>query len=333
MKASVIIGGIVGLALSIWLIDSVGLAHIPELFVRASFLGVFVVTVFHLSQMLFSALSWRAIAGPSAAQPALATYLKLRWVRESVNNLLPLAQIGGEIVVSRLLRQAGMRLADAIAGTVADLTIEMATQVLFTLLGLLLLLQQAGTGGGMAAYLMTGVTIAALGMAALFGALFLGLSAALEKALMKFGHWIGWGRMLDAEGLHDALMNCYRAPARVLWSTLWQIISWLLGGIEVCLILHFFGRRVGISDGLIIESIGQALKAVGFAVPGAIGVQEGGYVAICHALGMTPELGMALSLMKRVRELILGIPGLLFWHRIEGRTQPTPDAAVRGVIE
>jgi len=42
---------------------------------------------------------------------------------------------------------------------------------------------------------------------------------------------------------------------------------------------------------------------------------------------------MALSLMKRVRELILGIPGLLFWHRIEGRTQPTPDAAVRGVIE
>jgi putative membrane protein len=332
VKAGAIIGGIVGLALSVWLVESIGIARIPELFVRAGIVGVLAVTMFHVSQMLFSALSWRAIAGPAASQPRLARYLTLRWVRESVNNLLPFAQIGGEIVVSRLLQQAGIRLADAIAGTVADLSIEVATQVLFTLLGLLLLLK-SGAGSEIAAYLITGVSIAALAVAALFGALVLGLSAALEKALMKLGHWIGWGRMLDAEGLHDALMRCYRAPARVLWSTLWHMISWLLGGIEVCLILHFFGRHVGIGDGLIIESIGQAFKAVGFAVPGAIGVQEGGYVAICHALGMTPELGMALSLMKRVRELLLGFPGLLFWYRIDGRTGATPDAAVPGVVE
>ena len=63
----------------------------------------------------------------------------LRWIREAVNNLLPVAQIGGEFVVCRLLAQRGMALRRAIAGTVADLTMEMVTQIAFTLLGLALL--------------------------------------------------------------------------------------------------------------------------------------------------------------------------------------------------
>ena len=69
------------------------------------------------------------------------------------------------------------------------------------------------------------------------------------------------------------------------------MISWLLGGIEVCLTVHFFGIDIGIGPGFIIESLGQALKAVGFAVPGAIGVQEGGYVVVCRLLGIGPRSG------------------------------------------
>jgi uncharacterized membrane protein YbhN (UPF0104 family) len=118
----------------------------------------------------------------------------------------------------------------------------------------------------------------------------------------------------------------------VTLAAVWHLISWLLGGIEVCLILHFFGSDIGIGPGLIIESLGQALKAVGFAVPGAIGVQEGGYVVVCGLLGIAPETAIAASLVKRVREAVLGIPGLILWHRSEANAAlaplPRPEGGV-----
>jgi putative membrane protein len=238
----------------------------------------------------------------------------LRWIREAVNNLLPLAQIGGEIVAARLLQQRGMKLVPAIAGTVADLTIEMATQILFTLLGLVLLLSTVGDSG-IARYVTGGLLVAALVVAGLFGALWLGLAAAVEQGLMRLGRWMGWAGAAHIEGLHHALIGCYRAPDRLALAALWHMVSWLLGGVEVCLAVHFLGVDIGIGPGLIIESLGQAVKAVGFAVPGALGIQEGGYVVICRAFGLSPEVAIALSLMKRLREILLGGSGLIVWQR------------------
>jgi putative membrane protein len=229
------------------------------------------------------------------------------------------AQIGGEFVVSRLLQRRGLALAPTIAGTVADLTMEVVTQIAFTLLGLSLLLQSAGGESGIAAYVAWGLVTAVAVAAGLLGAQWLGLAAAIEKGLMRIGRSMGWTGTANVEGLHKALIACYRSPRRLALAASWHSISWLLGGIEVCLALHFLGHDVGIAAGLVIESIGQALKAAGFAVPGALGVQEGGFIIICQAFGLSPEVAIALSLMKRLREVVLGVPALLAWQRMEAR--------------
>jgi len=111
-----------------------------------------------------------------------------------------------------------------------------------------------------------------------------------------------------------------------------HMISWLLGGIEVCLALHFLGHDIGFASGLIIESLGQATKAAGFAVPGALGIQEGGYIVIGRALGLSPEVAIALSLMKRLRESALGVPGLIFWQCTEARDSNPPATPIAGAI-
>ena len=36
-------------------------------------------------------------------------------------------------------------------------------------------------------------------------------------------------------------------------------------------------------------------------------------------LGITPELALTVSLIKRVREIVLGVPGLIVWQIAEGR--------------
>lgn len=332
MKFGALIGGLAGLGLSAWLLESYGVGRILDLLAHAGWLGILAVIGFHFVQILFSASGWRVIAGPTRPRPTLPAYMTMRWIREAVNNLLPVAQIGGEFVAARLLQQRGLKLAPAIAGTVADLTMEMVTQILFTLIGLLLLWRAIGDSG-VVGEVVAGVLLAALIAAGLLGALWLGLAAAVERGLMRLGRSMGWAGMASVEGLHDALLGCYRAPGRVAVGALFQLISWLLGGVEVCLALHFLGHDIGIGTGLIIESLGQAVKSSGFMVPSAVGVQEGGYVVICRLFGLPPEVGIALSLIKRMREVALGVPALIGWQRIEARAAATPTKSLSGAVQ
>lgn len=327
MKFGAFLGGVAGIALAAWLLQSYGVGRILELLGRAGWLGIAGVVAFHLTQVVFSAAAWQAIAGPTVPQPGLRDFVALRWIREGVNNLLPVAQIGGEFVASRLLQRRGVPLSSAISGSVADLTIEVVTQIAFTLLGLGLLISGGG-GGGVAGTIASGLGIASLAVVGFLAAQWLGASRLIEKGLVRLGRALGWTGPAQVEGLHEALIACYRAPSRVALAAAWHMVSWLLGGIEVCLALHFLGHDVGLEPGLVIESLGQALKAAGFAVPGALGVQEGGYIVVCQLFGLAPDVAIALSLMKRLREVALGVPSLIAWQRLEARrpAHPVPES-------
>ena len=265
-------------------------------------------------------------------RPSLAVFARLRWIREGVNNLLPVAQIGGEFVAAALLRRRGLRLVDAVAGTVCDLTMEMITQIAFTLLGLAVLLagRDAGPSHAGIAHAVTGGLVAAMLAAAGFlAAQWFGLAVLIERGLMRLGRMTGWGGFGEVEGLHATIRRLYGAPASLAMAALWHSISWLLGAVEVCLAMHLLGHDVSLSAGLVIESLGQALKAVGFAVPGALGVQEGGYIVICGLFSLSPELAIALSLVKRLREVVLGVPALVAWQILRTAPARLPASPVR----
>jgi hypothetical protein len=61
-------------------------------------------------------------------------------------------------------------------------------------------------------------------------------------------------------------------------------------------------------EALLLESVGQAIRGAAFAIPGSLGAQEGGYLLLAPLVGLPPDAALALSLAKRVRELVLGIP-------------------------
>jgi putative membrane protein len=337
LKLGALVAGLVGLGLIAWLFASYSFVRVLDVLAHAGAWGFTAIVAFHLSQMLFSALGWEVIAGPGplvaggpaplSPRPGLKDYLVLRWIREAVNNLLPLAQIGGELVVARLLQRRGVRLAEAIGGTIADLLLEMSTQVLFTVLGVALLARIAGRSD-VSELATRALWVATTLVGGAFVALRLGLAALIERAALRMGRALGWPASAEVAGLHAALAGRFRSLPRVALAALWHLISWLLGSLEVCLILHFLGTDIGPGSGLIIESLGQALKVVGFAVPGAIGVQEGGYVLVCRLLNIPPETAIALSLFKRVREVVLGIPGLILSQRAGARVATAPTASL-----
>lgn len=326
-----------GVALAAWLIARSGVSDVLGALARVGVLGVAALVLFHLVQLAASAAAWRAIAGPNPTQPGLATYTLLRLVREGVNNLLPSGQIGGEFVAAGLLRRRGVRLADAAAGVICDLTMEMLMQIAFVLAGLALLgvslsgpnpslgpNPTLGAGRASVAHAVeAGLGLAVLAAAGFLAAQLLGGAHMVERALGHLSARFGWQGTAELDGLHAALALRWRRHAALLRAAWWHGLSWLLGGLEVWIALRLLGHTTPIVACTVIESIGQALKSAGFAIPGAIGVQEGGYVLVCGLYGLPADTAIALSLLKRLREVVLGAPSLLVWQLLARR----PEAA------
>ena len=317
MKLSLALGAAFGLALMLALGGHYGFAEIAG-GLRAAGWGVLAVIALHPLQIIFSALGWQALLLRQPV-PRLIVFVNLRWIREAVNNLLPVAQIGGEFVGARLLRQRGVPLAAGGASVTVDLTMEMLSQIIFTLLGLALLIPGLNEPR-IVPWTIGAIAVAAAVVFVFFAAQRFGLVHLIEQGLVRLAErGPAWSSLREIAGLHRAIVALYAAPARVGWSCGCHLIAWLLGGLEVMLGLHFVGVSVDFREGLIIESLGQASRAVGFFIPASLGIQEGGCLLACGLFGISPQAAIELSLLKRIREVALGLPGLIVWQIIEVR--------------
>lgn len=305
-----------GTAIAVALVIFYGVGDIARAIAGAGW-GLLAVVAFHFVQMAFSAQAWRTVI-PRPSVPGLLRVIGLRWIREAVNALLPVAQIGGEFVGARLLVLRRVPLDAAGASVTVDFTLEMISQIIFTLFGIGLLL--ARPHDEQVTQWIIGVTAIAIAVAVAFVLTQrFGLFRLIERGLTRLADSTGWSALGRVGGLHEAIAALYREPRRLCLACGHHLISWLLGGVEVMLALYVLGVTIDLREGLIIESLGQALRAVGFAVPGSLGVQEGGYILVCGLLGVGPQAAIELSFLKRIREVVLGVPGLIAWQIIEGR--------------
>ena len=278
--------------------------------------------------IVLSMLSWRRLLAP---QPHHGTgrLTAISWIGLSVNWLLPVAQIGGDLVRARLLILKGSNGAQTGASVVVDKTVQAATQAGFSLLGVILLLAVAGTHA--LAY-WTGGFVLALSIGLY---IFWRLQRASPVSRMTgfLQRLVPRSALLDnlpdGSSIDSALDALYRRRRALTAAFLWRIVERFAKAGEVWLALWLMGHPVSLVEAIILESLTQAVRAAAFMVPAGVGVQEGGLVLIGSALGLSPDLSLALSLAKRFRELIVGLPGLLSWqywerHHRNRADHPTP---------
>jgi putative membrane protein len=300
-----------GLALFTGLVAYRGVGEVVGAVAVAGF-GVFGVAAFHVLPMIADAVGWRRLlAGPE--RPGVATMVWARWIGESVNGLLPVLQVGGNVVKARLVAQRGVPGTRAGASVVVDVTLVVTSQMTFTVLGLVLLAARIG-GDGLWRSAAAGAVLMALALAGFTAFQRRGGFARLARRIerMAQGQWTSL--VSNAAALDRAVAGLYadRRAIGIAWA--WHLASWLVGVGEVWLALWCLGTPVDLATAALLESLGQAVRAAAFAVPGALGIQEGGYLALGAALGIPPTTALALSLVKRVREITLGIPGLVSWQ-------------------
>jgi putative membrane protein len=129
----------------------------------------------------------------------------------------------------------------------------------------------------------------------------------------------GWAEKtaVGAAALHTTLIRIYQRRLVVVSSFLLHLICWIGSAFEPWIALRFAGIPLSFATVLVIESLLYATRSLAFAIPNAVGVQEGAYVILGASFGLTPETALALSLLKRARDLTIGVPVLGAWQLVE----------------
>jgi putative membrane protein len=317
VKLGVILGALAGLALATCLILHFGWRQVGGAVLAAGWQGLASITGIYFVCLVLCALAWRAVI-LDAPENATVACLWGRWLRESIGNLLAFLPTAGELAGARELTFHGVRMGMAGASTIVDLTLELLSQLAFTLLGLALLVTYY-PGKEIGSWLVSGLAISTLAMAGFILAQRKGLLSLLATLPERLGLKWTWNALPDADSVHTGIQEIYPHRQRILTGTVLHLAGWICGAGEAWIGLWFMGNALVWSDVLIMESLAFALRTAAFVVPWRAGVQEGGYVVIGALLGLSPEVALGLSLLKRAREIATGLPCLIIWQGIEAR--------------
>jgi len=265
---------------------------------------------------------------PAKMRPRLRTCVLLRFIREAGNVLL--MQVGGDLVGARLLTARGISGPLAGASIVVDVLVAAVTQLLFAMVGLIALIALEADPT------LVRIVAGALAVAAL---MLVGFYLVQHRGGQRIFRWgIGlvtgaqsWRALGTVDAVYQNLALIYSDRSRTIGSGLLHLASWIIGVAEVSIALALMGHPVGIAEALVIESLLHAIRGAAFTVPAALGAQEAGLVMLCGLFGIAPEQAIALSLVKRAADLLLGLPGLLAWQAAEWR-QMKGSVTLRAVV-
>jgi len=280
--------------------------------------GLVLAGLVHVLPMLANACDWRTLF-VGDRRPSLAGMMHLVWIRESINSMLPVARIGGEVVSFRLLRRRGFGASDAAASLVADMQLTLISQLMFALFGIgFLLTRSASNALHLAGDLAWGV-VALTPVLLLFALVqhaspFERITRLLNR--MTSGHFTAL--VGDSAQIDQTIKAIWRHRGVVLrYLFFWQTLQSFATALEIWLALYFLRSPVGLTEALVIEALIQAVSSVAFFVPGGLGVQEGGFILIGGALGIDPSTCLALAGARRIRDLLIFVPGLMAWQVTE----------------
>jgi putative membrane protein len=306
-----VLAAVVGLSLIAALVFHFGPQAVTRPLIAVGWTGFAAVCSIHLALLAVMGIAWGVLMpGTNLWVPVWG-----RLVRDSGSELLPLSQIGGYVLGVRAVTLAGVDVTTAAASTIADVSLELFGQLAYTALGLSSLM-----------YLRPDASIAApvgigLAAAALLAAAFLVVQRRGFDLFDRFARVLGRGwadkTAAGAAVLHSALTAIYRRQGRVYSSFMLHLACWIASTLEAWVALRFAGASLGFATVLVIESLLYAARSIAFAVPNAVGVQEGAYILLGANFGLAPETALALSLLKRARDMTIGVPALVAWQLLE----------------
>jgi putative membrane protein len=311
MKALSILAAVLGVTAIAALIGYFGAGAVMRSLLAVGGLGFAAICAIHLALMAVMGLALRALLPGSPVWTALWG----RVVRDSGSELLPFSQVGGYVLGARAMALAGVPGTLAAASTIVDVTLEFVAQLAYTALGLAWLVRLQPDSAA-ATPVMVGLAVAIVAAAVFFLVQRHGFNYFDRIARILGRGWAERGAA-GAAALHAALAAIYRLRGGLWANFALHLACWIASAVEAWLVLWLAGEPLSFGAVLVLESMLYAVRTSAFVVPNAVGVQEGAYILLGATFGLTPEMALALSLLKRARDIAIGVPTLAAWQVLE----------------
>lgn len=325
MKLGVILTALFGLALGTAIIGYFGFGAVLSSLETFGWRGLAALTAYSLLPILILGTAWFILAEPKTPR-RFGVFVWARVMRDAATEHLPFSQFGGFLIGARVAILHGVTPTQAFATTVVDATAELIAQIAFIGFGLGVLAVRLDHNSSQNALMGAGLIGLALCVVGAVAFIALqrrgsGVVAALTERFLPSaaGH---------ASAITAALDELYRRPVHIAAAVITHFCAWLASAAGAWIALRFAGVSLGLNQVLAMECLIFAIRSAAFAAPMAIGVQEAGYALVGPLFGLPPNVGLALSLLKRARDLAIGVPALLIWQTHEARRLITnaPDA-------
>jgi glycosyltransferase 2 family protein len=318
-----VIVALLGLVAATGIIGWVGFGKVVGAFAEIGWKGLLGMIVTYLGPVAILAAAW-LVLDPGAKLRTWGTFYFARLVRDASGELLPFSSLGGFVFGARAAILGGIEPTVAISTTAGDVTAEFIGQLGFSALGVGLLFSKAGAGLEDQELLQS--CILGLGAGVIAAVLFILVqrwaSGPIEGAVARWAP----SALAQTSQVTGQVHEIYRKPGRLIVSSVLHLTAWVLGGVGVWAGLWVAGRHMSLRTIMGLESLAYVVRTITFFVPMGLGAIEGGYVLVGHLFGLSAEFSLAISLIKRVRDIAIGVPALILWQVMEGRRLLLPGA-------
>ena len=309
------IGLLIGLSVLALLIFWQGFNEIFNLLFKSGFSLLYLPIVW-MPSLFVAVISWYQLFPKKNVPPFKELFLAL-WIGRAINTILPVATIGGEIAKARLLILWGKPAVNVSASVLVDKTVQALALIPWAIIGISLLIYLA-IDNELAILLMLGTLILGLGIVGFIFFQRTGIFSFFANIIGKFNTTDSWEKItLKASDVDKSVNEIYNNKKQFIVSILWRTFGLILQTSEVWLACYLLGHPISLIEAIMLKSLTSIITDLAFIIPNGYGVQEGGYLVLGVLVGLTAEFALALSLATRVRELIIDIPGLLYWQHIE----------------
>ncbi len=303
----------VALVFLVWMLSEVGWANLGRHLLKVGWYWPLLLLPYGVVNWL-EAVSWNYLLVSQTGRPSLTRLFFLRLAGEALNQLTPTASMGGEPFKAFRLKADGVPWEEATASVVIHKGILALSLVLYVMLGVALapfLLPQSASYLGLLSLAALG-----LGVAALAFIIVQRQDPCLQgvRLLERLGCCPRWLKDKEVElaQLDAHLAGFYREhPGRGALAFFLFFLSWLLHGVEVYLMFWLLGHPISWPLALCLDSLAMLFAAIGFVIPAALGVQEGGNILLAMGFNLGAALGAAFSILRRLREAFWLSLGLL----------------------
>ena len=232
-----------------------------------------------------------------------------RLAGEALNVVTALGSVGGEAAKAWLVRR-DVSYAESVPSIVIAKTTIVIAQAIFLVIGIVLASTALDISGPVLRAMLWLLVVEVLAVGGFFGAQLAGLVRHGGRLLV----WAGvTANAAAAEKLDASLRHYYRHEwRRFAASTGFHTLGWLVGAaLEATLMLWLLGVTTSVATAMVIEALGSGVRFASFMVPASLGAFEGANAAAFGALGFGAAAGLAFSVVRRARQVVWIVLGLL----------------------